>query len=145
MVSGLGGWIGAVALAAGPAAAQDAHGDLRKRLLGVADASYEQLARDPEIVDAATGQSGHTTFRTSPGTMYFVYGLCDENCANIDIEVSETDEPPFSESDRRPDARPIIATPIFDTAREVRIDVDMVACRTQTCAMGIAIYAVEIR
>ncbi len=118
---------------------------LRDRLTAAGDTSYEKLAREFEIVDTATGQTGHTTFQPAPGKMYFVYGVCDANCTNIDIELSDSNDEWFTEHDRRPDATPIVAIPGADSPREITIALDMVACQTETCAMGIGIYSVEIQ
>ncbi len=132
-------------LSGNPAEAQDAHRILRERLAVVADRSYQTLARDFEIVDAATGETGHTTFQTVPGKLYFVYGLCDTNCTNIDLELSDPTDKWFAEHDRRPDPSPVVTIPNSDASKEFGIVLDMVACEAETCAMGIAIYAVDVR
>ncbi|MBY9067163.1 hypothetical protein K1X12_09650 [Hyphomonas sp. WL0036] len=132
-------------LAASGASAQDVRGMLREQLTAAADPSYQKLARDFEIVDAATGETGFTTFVPEPGRMYFVYGLCDANCTNIDLELSDSNDGWWTEHDRRSDARPVVAIPSSDKSREIGIILDMVACETETCAMGIGIYSVELK
>ena len=131
-------------LNAGVAGAQDAYSILRDRLTKVANPSYEKLAREFEIVDAASGDTGNTTFQPAPGKMYFVYGLCDANCTNIDIELSDSNDRWFSERDQRLDATPVVSIPSADSPREIGITLEMVDCKTVTCKMGIGIYSVEI-
>lgn len=127
----------------GAAAADDAS-ILRGRLSAVADTSYQTLAREFEIVEAATGDTGRTTFHPEIEKSYFVYGLCDENCTNIDLELKDSNDTWWSESDRRPDAAPIVMIPSSDSPREITITLDMVACQTATCTMGIGIFVVDI-
>lgn len=132
-------------LAAGSASAQDAKGMLRERLAAAADQSYQKLAREFEIVDAATGETGFTTFVPDPEKMYFVYGLCDANCTNIDLELSDSNDSWWTEHDRRPDPKPVVTIPSSDKSREIGITLHMVACQAATCATGIGIYSVEIQ
>ena len=131
-------------LTTGIAGAQDAYSVLRERLTTIADLSYQKLAREVEIVDAATGDTGETTFQPAVGKMYFVYGLCDANCTNIDIELSDSNDRWFSERDQRLDATPVVSIPSADSPREIGITLEMVDCKTVTCKMGIGIYSVEI-
>lgn len=144
-------WVLAVAfttaglLAADPASAQDAKGMLHERLAAAADQSYQKLAREFEIVDAATGETGFTTFVPDPEKMYFVYGLCDANCTNIDLELSDSNDSWWTEHDRRPDPKPVVTIPSSDKSREIGITLHMVACHAATCAMGIGIYSVDIQ
>lgn len=136
--------IGILGLWSVDTAAADEASVLRARLSVVADTSYQTLARDFEIVEAATGDTGRTTFQPEIGKSYFVYGLCDENCTNIDLELADSNDTWWSESDHRPDAAPIVMIPSSDSSREITITLDMIACRTATCAMGIGIYMVDI-
>lgn len=133
----------AAVLLVGVAVAQDAYSVLRERLTTVADPSYQKLAREFEIVDAATGDTGETTFQPVPGKWYFVYGLCDANCTNIDIELSDSSDRWFREQDQRLDATPVVTIPRSDSPREIGITLEMVDCKTATCKMGIGIYSVE--
>lgn len=116
---------------------------MRERLIAVADASYQKLVRDFEIVDAATGQTGNTIFRPAPGKFYFVYGLCDASCTNVDLELTDSNDRWWREADSRPDAAPILMIPRSDSIRDIYIALDMIACETATCKMGIGIYAVD--
>jgi len=117
---------------------------LRERLTLAADASYQELAREFEIVEASAGQTGSTTFEPHPGKMYFVYGVCGENCSNIDLELEDSNDSWFTESDKRPDATPVVTIPSSDVSRVVTIHLDMVACQAPTCTMGIGIYSVGL-
>lgn len=126
------------------AKAADETSVLRARLSVVADTSYQTLAREFEIVEAVTGDTGRTTFQPEIGKSYFVYGLCDENCTNIDLELTDSHDTWWSESDHRPDAAPIVMIPSSDSLREITIALDMVACQTASCTMGIGIYRVDI-
>lgn len=132
------------AIAGAGVAAADGISAVRERLTAAADASFQQLARDFEIVEAATGQVGQTTFEPAVGTSYFVYGACDDNCTNIDLDLADSNDSWFTEADRRPDATPVVMIPSSDSPRVIMISLDMVACATATCTMGIGIYSVEI-
>lgn len=137
------GLVAAVAFFSSPAAA-DETSRLRERLIAAGDASYQKLAREFEIVEAATGQTGNTTFQPAPGKSYFIYGLCDANCTNIDLELTDSNDRWWREADSRPDATPVVMIPKSDSVRDIYIALDMIACEAATCTMGIGIYAVEI-
>lgn len=132
------------AIAGAGIASADEVSIVRDRLTAAADPSYQRPAREFEIVEAATGQVGETTFEPEVGKSYFVYGACDDSCTNIDLALADSNDSWFTEADRRPDATPVVMIPSSDTPRVISIALDMVECATETCTMGIGIYSVEL-
>jgi hypothetical protein len=127
----------AAALLALPAHAQDpVSGQLAEAatlfsgqgLTATADSLFGALAADGEA---------QFTFQMQEGLRYMVLGVCDGDCTDMDMTLSDANGRVIVE-DRAPDDVPLLA--VEGSAGTYTVKVMMAACGSQACRYGVRVF-----
>lgn len=138
------GLASALALAiAGVAVAQDRtiNDYVRDLVAGRADPG-ERLVGDIELSEIGESEYFDVSFTIDPAKTYFVYASCDDDCTDIDmLAVGSNGEE--VDGDYEDDAEPLLMILPGEAGDELHVGVDMMACATEVCVIGIGLYEVE--
>lgn len=129
----------AALLTAEPApAAQD--GAVRQ-LLAAADQLFVGRASNTGIEgfgDLKDGEDATFTLALRPGGQYFVVGVCDQDCSDLDLEARNSAGVEL-DSDYEVDDAPVLSFTAGRTG-EVALDVLMSDCSAEPCRYGYRVY-----
>jgi len=84
-------------------------------------------------------QSLEYTFSIDPGTTYWVYGACDDDCSDIDLAASDASGRMVDE-DIEPDDGPVLLIKPGSAGRRLTVSITMAACETDVCVTGVGLY-----
>jgi hypothetical protein len=88
-------------------------------------------------LDKVSSASNYST-RLHPGGSYLIVGVCDNNCADVDLALEDVDSV-VRASDTATDDTPVIRfTP--PTSADYWVKVTMPDCRAGICAYGIGVF-----
>ena len=82
--------------------------------------------------------SSNLIFTVAPGKTYWLYGACDDDCYNLDLEGLDEDGNSLDD-DKNPDAEPVLLIAGEDVTR-LRVIVEMTGCDEDSCAFGVGLY-----
>jgi hypothetical protein len=125
-----------LALAAGPAAAQDSGG------MALVAAQLDAVVNEFALTagDRATGRLGqdgsHVARLRSPGGVIYIVGVCDENCSDLDIVVRDSSGREVAE-DLALDDFPMVH--VQSNAEVYSVEVRMATCDGQ-CNWGVGLF-----
>jgi hypothetical protein len=130
-------------LAAGPAAGQAAvYRNTLDRQMATATEHYQgqgfSLAGGPYYGSTAVGERQRFAFPVQVGFEYVFYGVCDQDCTDVDMRLFNAAEANLGQ-DVLTDDRPAI--PFAATASGiVFIETAMATCSTATCFTSVQVY-----
>ncbi|MBW3655050.1 MAG: hypothetical protein KY444_03020 [Gemmatimonadetes bacterium] len=131
---------GAALFCAAPAQAQQGQALVRV-LLDSATTLVEkedfEAAHDPVYGSLEEGEDEEFEIRVRAGQTYIFVGVCDENCTDLDIIVTDQDGDEL-ESDVELDDTPMVMLQAKQTMK-ITVTVSMPGCRND-CHYGIGIY-----
>jgi hypothetical protein len=128
----------ALATPAPPALAQSADDKMKKLVAEQADEGAKLIG---EIVTGKLKEDEDVSFdfAIERGKTYWVYGACDSNCDDIDLEGANVRGDVLDADDERDDADPVLL--VSDrSATRLKVTVSMKDCVRATCAFGIGLY-----
>jgi len=101
----------------------------------------ERLVGDIVLDEIAETESLDVSFAIDPDKTYFVYAACDDDCVDIDMVAVDSDGLPV-DYDEEDDSEPLLMILPGEAGEELRVAVDMIACETDVCVVGVALYEV---
>lgn len=117
---------------------QTISGYVRMLITETADAG-EMLVDDIQIEELEEDGSTEFYFDIDPDKTYFVYGACDDDCSDIDLEAHDADEA-FVDSDTEDDDAPMLTILPGESGDELHVVVSLSACETDVCVVGVGLY-----
>jgi hypothetical protein len=134
--------LAAATLAARPAHAQDTWERQVIRLLGragsVATDNGMSLTHEPTLGSISNGASERHTINLEAGTAYVLVGVCDNDCADLDFRLFDSNGNEVA-SDVATDDTPVISITPRRGGRYV-LQAVMADCRADPCRYGIGVY-----
>ena len=131
---------GAALFCAAPARAQQGPALVRV-LLDSATTLVEkedfEAAHDPVYGSLEEGEDEEFEMRVRAGQTYIFVGVCDENCSDLDIVITDEDGDEL-ESDVELDDTPMVVLEAKQTAR-ITVKVSMAGC-SDDCHYGVGTY-----
>jgi hypothetical protein len=109
-------------------------------ILSAAAAGYEgnTLTHDPFIGNLGNGGTDNVTLNLTQGVTYKIFGVCDEDCRDIDLELYD-DNGQLVDSDTTNDDVPIVSVSPRWNAR-FTIRAIMPSCSNGPCRYGIGVF-----
>lgn len=91
---------------------------------------------DPVMGTLAQGDDEEFEVELESGSQYFVVGVCDTGCSDLDLVLTRGDDE--IESDRKLDDVPMLA--IADQSGTFVLSVQMATCESSQCHYGVRIF-----
>jgi hypothetical protein len=106
----------------------------------------------PEVGELAAGQVISLPFEGDATVEYYMNVICDDDCENVDLAVSDADGTEIDTDDADDNApvlnihaseyRSVLEKP-KGISRPMTLEIRMKACKAETCAYGVRISAVD--
>ena len=100
----------------------------------------EILVDDIQLEELEVDESTEFVFEIDPDRTYYVYSACDDDCSDIDLYAHDADETAV-DADEEDDATPIMIILPGESGDELHVQVQLVDCATETCVVGVGLYA----
>lgn len=100
----------------------------------------EVLVDDVQLAELEVDESTEFVFEIDPDRTYYVYSACDDDCSDIDLYAHDADEAAV-DADEEEDATPIMIILPGESGDELHVVVQLVDCATETCVVGVGLYA----
>ena len=134
---------GAAALAlTGVAVAQQTINDYVRELVEMSPDDGETLIDDIRLTELDVYDSDEFIFDIDPEKTYYVYGACDDDCSDIDLEAHDEDEV-WVDSDDESDDVPMLIIMPGESGEELHVVVSLEDCDVDTCVVGVGVYEVD--
>jgi hypothetical protein len=96
------------------------------------------LTHDPFVDVLTRGNSDYITLNLRAGTSYGIVGVCDDDCRDLDLVLSDSRGNRVA-ADLDDDDNPVISIRPSRSGT-YRVRVDMTSCRTNGCYYGIGVF-----
>ena len=88
--------------------------------------------------DLNEGDQANVTLSLRPGRQYFIVGVCDEDCSDLDLTASNSSGSTL-DSDLEMDDVPLL-TFAADVTGRVTLNISMEGCGVEPCGYGYRVY-----
>ncbi len=127
--------------AAAPASADQWEDEVLAQLLVVGlalDGEGWELDREIVVDSLGAGESDMFSFKTEPGVEYALIGVCDTDCADLDMTLFDK-QGNFLTEDAATDDAPVLQ--FVALKGKYRLGVSMYHCAVEPCRYGVALFS----
>jgi hypothetical protein len=111
---------------------------VRSLVADYADAD-ETLVDGIAVVELELFDEAEFIFTVNPNKTYYVYGACDDDCYDMDLQAHDEDEIEI-DYDAEEGAEPMLIIGPGDAGSELHVIVSLGDCDTDTCVVGFGVY-----
>lgn len=140
MKSVMGAVVGAaLLLVMGAAYAQETTSDHVSHAVKALAQKNETLVGSVETAEIGEDEISEFVFPIDPGKTYYILGVCDDDCSDIDLEAFNAAGASVGE-DASPTELPQIHIPAGKSGAEIHVIVTMVTCNAEICVTGVGLF-----
>lgn len=102
----------------------------------------EHLVGRIETRELEEGDETWLVYNLDPEKFYFVYGACDDDCADLDL-VAEDANSEIIDSDEEGDDAPVLLILPGSAGNKLHIRATMSSCEEDVCVLAVGVYEQE--